>query len=146
MLTSIWEEYGSGRRPFIVTICFLDGCLGFFKKRERDAHLKSAFGIQIEEMIFAADGFVWDALLVEELAEFSVDAGIVTLPKGAKRIFARFRGVSRATGWDGKLSNQRHLAIGAHGKPLAIFRFALGADHDVVKFTTRDCRIQRGSQ
>jgi len=142
MLTSIWEEYGSGRRPFIVTICFLDGCLGFFKIRKRDADLKSALGIQIEKMICAADGFVGDALLVEELAKFSVDAGVVTLPKGAKRIFVRFRGVSRATGWAGKLRNQRHFAIGAHGKPLAIIRFALRADHDLVEFTTRGCHLE----
>jgi RNA polymerase sigma-70 factor, ECF subfamily len=130
----------------VVAIRFLNGRFCFFKKRERDAHLKSAFGIQIEKMICAPDGFVGDAFLVEEFAKLSVDAGIVALPKSANRIFPRFRRVSRATGWAGKLSNQRHVAIGAHGEPLAIFRFALGADHHLVEFTTRDCRIQRGSQ
>jgi len=104
--------------------------------------LKSASGIQIEKMICAANGFVGDALLVKEFAKFSVDAGIVALPKGAKGIFAGFRGVCRATRWRGKLRNQRHVAIGAHRKPWAIFGFALGADHEVVEFTTRGCHIE----
>ncbi len=46
--------------------------------------MKSASGIQIEKMICAANGFVGDALLVKEFAKFSVDAGIVALPKSAK--------------------------------------------------------------
>ena len=146
MLTSIWEEYGSGRRPVIVTICFLDGRLGFFKERERDADLKSASEIQIEEMICASNCLVRNACLVEEFAKFSVDAGIVALPKSANRIFVRSRGVCRATRRAGKLRNQRHLAIGAHRKPLAIFRFALGADHGLVEFTTRGCHLEWGTQ
>ena len=142
MLTSIWEEFGSGRRPVIVTICFLDGRLGCFKERERDADLKSVSGIQIEKMIRAADGFVRDASLVKEFAKFSVDTWIVTLPKGAKRIFPRFRGVCRGTSWGRKLRDQRHFAIGAHRKPLTIFGFALGTDHNHVEFTTRACHLQ----
>jgi hypothetical protein len=118
-------------------ISFLDGGLGFFKEREGDADLKSAPGIQIEKMICAANGFVGDALLVKEFAKFSVDAGIVALPKGAEGILARLRRVYRATWWREKLRNQRHVAIGAHRKPWAIFCFALGADHDVMEFTTR---------
>jgi hypothetical protein len=105
MLTSIWEENGSSRRLFFATVSFLDGCFGSFKTRERDADLKSASGIQIEKMICAANGFVGDALLVKEFAKFSVDARIVALPKDAKRIFAGFRGVRRATRWGGKLRN-----------------------------------------
>ena len=142
MLTSIGEEYGSGWPLLIVTIRFLHGTFGFLKQREGDADLESILGIQIKQVIFAAKGFVWDALLVKEFAKFSVDARVVALPKRAKRIFAGFREASRATGWRGKLRNQRHFAIGAHGKPLAIFGFALGADHNHVEFTTRGCHIQ----
>jgi hypothetical protein len=93
-----WRKQTRGRLNFVVgAISFLDGGFSFFKEREGDADLEGALGIQIEQVICTANGFVRDALLVEEFAEFSVDARIVALPKSAKRIFARFRGVYRAT-------------------------------------------------
>src|SRR5260370_38259238 len=68
------KETRSGLNLLIGSVGILDGRLGFFEEREGDADLEGALGIQIEQEICTANGFVGAALLVEECAKLSEDA------------------------------------------------------------------------
>ncbi len=83
---SRWKETRSGLALFLGAIGFLDGGLGLLERREWNPYLEGTLRIQIEKMVLAANCFVRDALLVEELAEFSVDARVITTPERAQGI------------------------------------------------------------
>ena len=90
-------------------------------------------------MVAAKNGFVRDAGLLQDFAEFGVHARVLAFPERAERIFVgiawghrRFVG-ERVVRW---LVHQIHVAIGAACEAGAIFGVALWANHGVGEFTT----------
>jgi len=64
---SRWEKTRGGLALFLGAVGVLDGGLGLLETRERNADLEGALGVQIEEMVLAANRFVGNALLFEQL-------------------------------------------------------------------------------
>src|SRR5260370_42055642 len=86
-------------------------------------------------MIIAPDGLVGNPFLIQQLAEFSVNAWVVASPKGAKRIIGIFcvqavfaRGAQTTCCW-WRLIHQIHVTLRAARKPWPVLRFALRAEH-----------------
>ena len=121
----------------------LDRGFCLLELRKRNPDLEGAPGIQVEKMILAPDGPVRNAFLVEQFAEFRMNARIVPLPKGAKRVFRIFSlrtccaRSAQSTRGCGRLIHQINIAIGASRESLPVLRFALGANHGAWEFTTK---------
>lgn len=124
-------------------IGFFHGGLGFLKTRKGNANLEETLGVQVEKMVLAANRFVRDVLLIEELAELGVVARVISLPEGTQTVVGGLGALARKLRFadrrrcGGQLPNQRDIAICADGKAWTIFGFALGAEHGAREFTIR---------
>ena len=113
----------------------LDCSFCFFEKGKRHAHLKGRKVLQIEQMVFAADGFVGDSRFVEYRAKLGVQARIVTLPKRTKGIFfvaGRPAGIrcERIGSLSRKLVDQIDVAVGRVGEPRPVLDATLWTKHN----------------
>src|SRR6202158_2046539 len=140
---SIGQEASGILLFFLRSIGILDRGFCLLELRNRNPDLEGAPGIQVEKMILAPDGPVRNAFLVEQFAEFRMNARIVPLPKGAKRVLRIFRlrtccaRSAQSTRGCGGLIHQINIAIGASRESLPVLRFALGANHGAWAFTTK---------
>src|SRR5216684_3999455 len=123
--------------PLLVlcSVSIFDRSFRLLELRKRDPNLKGALGIQVKEMILPSHGLVGNAFIIQQLAEFSVNAWVVASPKGAKRIIGIFcvqavfaRGTQTAC-CRRRLTHQLRIAIGAARESWPILGFALRAEH-----------------
>ena len=115
---------------------------GILKQGKGHGKLEGRKVLQMEKMVFPANGFVGNSRFVEHRAKLGVQARIVTLPKRTKRIFfvagrragMRFEPIrSRPR----EFVHQIDVAVGAAREPRAVLDTALRAEH-IGQCNTKD--------